>query len=320
MNIADEVEQAAIRKKRLEEKKQTKARAQAQKMANFDAAVETPLAASRSSLDGEIASFGKAKTALKAYLMDQVKSRKLLHFGKYNSIGLTSKFRSRAKPYAIRLHPNPEPGVKITTDTHITYLKDLLYAMLAEDLRRPNEATARPEDNQLVRRLPIISELFLNPESRRLKRLQEECIAAMASPVDNPIYNKLVQEYKGKILYDGGYFRVFAIQFVPNKGTNRYPCWEATTEPVYKLNDAEWVVHERHLVLTENGTRFLHKSAMVGFALAEYSLGDDVDPVRLAFADECHDKFLKREARLASAQNRRPTLSRKRRQPATYVL
>ncbi len=204
--------------------------------------------------------------------MEQVKSRKLLHFGKYNSIGLTSPFRSRAKPYAIRLNPIPEPGVKITTDIHITYLKDLLYAMLAEDLSRPDEATARPEDNQLVRRLPVISELFLNPESRRLKRLQEECVAAMASPVDNPIYNKLVQDYKGKILYDGGYFRVFAIQFVPNKGTNRYPCWEATTEPVHKLNNGEWVVHERHLVLMEDGTRILQKSAMDGFALAEYSL------------------------------------------------
>ena len=44
----------------------------------------------------------------------------------------------------------------------------------------------------------------------------------MASPADNPIYNKLVDEYKGKILYDGGYYRVFSIQFVPNKGMNRY--------------------------------------------------------------------------------------------------
>ena len=61
----------------------------------------------------------------------------------------------------------------------------------------------------------------------------------MASPVDNPIYNKLVDEYMGKILYDGGYYRVFSIQFVANKGTNRFPCWEATSEPVYKQDDGE---------------------------------------------------------------------------------
>ena len=62
------------------------------------------------------------------------------------------------------------------------------------------------------------------------------------------------------------------------------------------------------------------RDAMVGFAPAEYALEDDVDPVRLSFADDCHDKFLKREARLASAQTRLPTSHRKRRQPATYVL
>ncbi len=58
---------------------------------------------------------------------------------------------------------------------------------------------------------------------------------------------------------------------------------------------------------------------MVGFALAEYSVGDDVDPVRLPFVYSCHDKFQKREARRASAQTRLPTANRKRRQPATYV-
>ena len=314
-------------------------------MDSYDAAVQTPLAESRSALDGEIASFGTAKIALKTYVLEQVKSRKLLHFGIYKSIGLTSPFRSGAKPYAIRLNPNSKPGVKITTDMHITYLKDLLYVMIAEDLQRPNAATARPEDNKLVRRLPVISELFLNPESVRLKRIQEvsptltltlnpnpylyfnpytipnpkASIAAMASPVDNPIYNKLVDEYMGKILYDGGYYRVFSIQFVANKGTNRYPCWEATSEPVHK-EEGEWVVHQRHLVPMEDGTRVLKKSAMVGFALAEYALGDDVDPVRLSFTDDCHDKFLTREARLASAQTRLPTSHRKRRQPPTYVL
>ena len=142
-------------------------------MDSYDADVETPLAESRRALDGEITSFGTAKIAFKTYLIEQVKSRKLLHFGIYKSIGLTSPFRSAAKPYAIRLNPNSKPGVKITTDMHITYLKDLLYVMIAEDLQRPNAATARPEDNKLVRRLPTISQIFLNPESLRLKRLQE---------------------------------------------------------------------------------------------------------------------------------------------------
>jgi hypothetical protein len=164
--IADGVEAEMIRKKRKETKMNEKARAAAKKMANFDAAVETTLAGSRSDLDVEIASFGKAKTTLKSYLLDQVKSRSLLHFGKYKTIGLTSEFRSRTKPYAIRLNPLPVLGVKITTDMHITYLKNLLNLMIAEDLSRPLAQTARPEDNKLVRRLPVISELFQNPGSR----------------------------------------------------------------------------------------------------------------------------------------------------------
>jgi hypothetical protein len=58
----------------------------------------------------------------------------------------------------------------------------------------------------------------LNPESVRLKLLQESTVAAMAAPKDNPWFARLHEEYMGKILYDGGYYRVFMIQFVPNKG------------------------------------------------------------------------------------------------------
>ena len=39
---------------------------------------------------------------------------------------------------------------------------------------------------------------------------------------------------------------------------------------------------------------------MVGFALAEYCNGDDVDPVRLTFADTCIAKFLTRQARASA--------------------
>jgi hypothetical protein len=89
-----------------------------------------------------------------------------------------------------------------------------------------------------------------------------------------------------------------------------YPCWEATTEPVYKNDVGQFVVHPRHLLQSGEGTPKLLKSAEVGFALAEYSHGDDVDPVRLHYADQCHSKFLLREARQAAAP------ARKRPQPA----
>ncbi len=54
--------------------------------------------------------------------------------------------------------------------------------MITEDLQRPLQPTATPEDQKLVRQLPVISATFLNPESVRLKKLQESTVAAMAAP------------------------------------------------------------------------------------------------------------------------------------------
>ena len=98
---------------------------------------------------------------------------------------------------------------------------------------------------------------------------------------------------------------------VANKGRNVFPCWEATTEPVYKDDDGTFLVHRRHQATMEDGTTILLKSAEVGFALAEYSLGDDAEPVKLTYVDECHAKFLQREARLKP----KPAANRRRRQP-----
>jgi hypothetical protein len=158
----------------------------------------------------------------------------------------------------------------------------------------------RPDENKLVRSLPVISEMFQNPEALRLKTEQEAQIRAMAMPKDNPWLAMFQNEYLNKILWDGGYFRVFAVQYVPNKNTNRYPCWEATTEPVFKDDHGDFVVHDRHVTIGKDGTRTLLKSSMVGFALAEYSNGDDADPVRLTFADTCIAKYLTRQARTSA--------------------
>ncbi len=132
----------------------------------------------------------------------------------------------------------------------------------------------------------------------------------------------------GKIFYDRGCYRVISIQYVPNKGRNVFPCWEATTEPVSKNASGEYVVPSKHLVVTTDGSKKLLKSAEVGFALVEYSNGDEVDPVRLPFADQCLAKHLEREARHASesphAQDAHqalpPPSGRKRREPPASVL
>jgi hypothetical protein len=56
---------------------------------------------------------------------------------------------------------------------------------------------------------------------------------------------------------------------------------------------------------------------MVGFALAEYSNGDDVDPVRLPFAEECVSRCIQRQAREASATANAPPKRRKRAHPSS---
>ncbi len=45
-----------------------------------------------------------------------------------------------------------------------------------------------------------------------------------------------MEAYLGKILWDGGHFRVLII------AKNVYPCWEATTEPVVKGDDENFIV------------------------------------------------------------------------------
>ncbi len=119
----------------------------------------------------------------------------------------------------------------------------------------------------------------------------------MAS-TDDPWLTKLHAEWVGKVLYDDGYFRVVDILYVYSKGNNRHPCWEATSEPVY-LHNGEFAVHDRNATIASDGTRITLKSSLVGFAHAEYSNGDEEDPVCLPFAAECYDRFLQRQARKA---------------------
>jgi hypothetical protein len=259
------------------------------------------LAETHDELTGELASFGTAKTAKLKYLEEQFRSRKALRNGVYLTIPQNSPFRSQSKPYPLRLKPHEDPAKKTTTTDRIAYLIRLLRVMITEDHDRPLDPAAAFKDKKLIRQLPVVSEVYINPVSVRLKAEQEARVAKLAAPEDNPWLAQLYKEYVGKILYDNGYFRIFDVLYVPNKGSKtRYPCWEATTEPGF-LEDGHFVVDERHRTTCADGKSIVLKSSMVGFALAEYSNGDDVDPVRLTFADECHSRFLQRQARVASA-------------------
>ena len=263
-NVSDAVEAAVVRKQRKAAKMQAKAKAQAKKMIAVDVALQTTLCDTRTALNGEIASFGASKMPLLTFLQDQYRSRLVLQKGLYKTIPLLSEFRMKQKPFKLRMKPHASPGENMKSDEQISYLTRLLHVMIEEDQKRSHEPTVRLEDTQLVRRLPVISVAYLNPESLRLKKIQEAAVAAIAQPQDNPWYGTLAAEYLGKILYDRKtFYRVFAIQYVQNIGKNVYPCWEATTEPVYKDEHGQFVVHDRHLVLTSDGSKKLLESAEV---------------------------------------------------------
>jgi hypothetical protein len=144
--MLDAVEAAIVRKKRKAYKMNIKARAQAKKMNAVDVALQTTLAETRSALDGEIVSFGNSKIALQTFLQGQYKSRTLIRKSMHITIPDASEFC---------MNPHPTPGKNITADMQINYLKHLPYLMIDEDLQHPMAPT--------VRRLPVISEAYLNP-------------------------------------------------------------------------------------------------------------------------------------------------------------
>jgi hypothetical protein len=95
---ADEVEAAAIRIARKKSEREKKARAKANKMAEYDMANTTTFANTQQELDNEMESYGNAMGYVLKYLQEQFKSRKLLRNGLYETIPTTSKFRSTPTP------------------------------------------------------------------------------------------------------------------------------------------------------------------------------------------------------------------------------
>jgi hypothetical protein len=134
--VKDEAEATRIRTARKQANLAKKARAQANKMASYDSAMETTYANSQEELQMEITSYGNAKGHLLKYLQEQFKGRKLLRQGIYNTIPTLSKFRSLTKPYKLRMFPPTNPQRRVSTHEHIVYLRELLSIMIAEDSTR----------------------------------------------------------------------------------------------------------------------------------------------------------------------------------------
>jgi hypothetical protein len=113
------------------------AKAQADnKMNKTDVAVEATLAESHDELHDELQSFGRAKLARLKYSEEQYKKWKLLRDGVYLSIPQESPFRSKSKPYSLRMKPQSDPSKHTSTSDCITYLRSLVCVMITRHNHR----------------------------------------------------------------------------------------------------------------------------------------------------------------------------------------
>jgi hypothetical protein len=122
--VKEEAEATRIRTAR-KQANLKKARAQANKMASYDSAMETTYANSQEELEMEIISYGNAKGHLLNYLQEKFKGwNKLLRRGIYNPIPTLSKFCSLTKPYKLRMFPPKTLNVNTRSHCVLTGIVD----------------------------------------------------------------------------------------------------------------------------------------------------------------------------------------------------
>jgi hypothetical protein len=64
------------------------------------------------------------------------------------------------KPFKLRMEPHKPSTGTLKTKDKIEYLATLLPLMISEDNARFSEPTIAVEDTGLVRRLPVLNEIF----------------------------------------------------------------------------------------------------------------------------------------------------------------
>jgi hypothetical protein len=296
---ADKLSAEVRRELKEREKLEKKACIQQKKLTNLNNAETLQLAVDVPTLQLHLKTYnGNVAAGKLEYLKKQYNARLILRSGIYKSIPQDSIYRSRHKPYNLKM----TPPSKSTAAEAVLYLQSLLEAMMEEDGGRPTEPVASAENLGLIRKLPVLSMKYLDPLSTQLKAEVIGSIAADAAPVDDVWLLQFSEKYKGAILLDEGhYYRCFNVQYVGNEKSKRglFACWEATCEPVVKT-DGLWIVSDHHFVAdSTTGNRQLKEQSIEGFTVADYRNGNNEDPVWEGnYADICIKRFEKKEAAL----------------------
>ena len=144
--------------------------------------------------------------------------------------------------------------------------------------------------DQFFRVLPTLSLEYYNPKAENLKAEFSLQIAALATPIDDPVYLVLHAKYVTKILYDfetrasSKLFRMAAIQFVRSYSSSRFSCWEATCELVFR--DAATGHFHVPSEVQVPGSQVTLTHALQGYCVAEYANGIDAEPTYLPWMDQ----------------------------------
>ena len=147
-----------------------------------------------------------------------------------------------------------------------------------------------PSCEQYIRVMPTLSLEYYNPKAENLKAEFSQQIAALATPIDDPVYLDLHAKYVSNILFDyetrasSKLFCVAAIQFVRSYSSARFSCWEATCEPVFR--DAATGLFHVPSEVQVPGSQVTLTHALQGYCVAEYANGIDAEPTYLPWVDQ----------------------------------
>jgi hypothetical protein len=238
-------------------------------------------------LNWELQSRNGNKKARQTFLTEQYHARVTCDNPRiYPGIG--DEFRN--KYGKLRLTPKTKSCV-------VTYLVKLITAMITEDqeINGVNDSQSSSKGVDYIRVLPSISLAYTNPKALALKRDFSNEICDLAAPIDDPVYLELVKKYNGAILYDNEtrasqkLFRIVAVQYVQSYTAGRASCWEATCEPVFRDSAMGKFMVPQNLMV--EGSSIIQTSALMGYALAEYTNGMDAPPVYLPWIQNYVDHF-----------------------------
>jgi hypothetical protein len=280
----DKVKEKERRLARDAEEKAKMAKKHLNKSIKFNISVEEPLAKTPEDLELNMQALDNKKGVCLSYLKRQFDARLTRAAAEeYTYDSLPSRYRSA---HTTKLVKAPQDK-----SDHVTYLTDLVLAMMQTDSKR----TFRSEISLsgLLRKTPVLESETTNPIATNAKQDMDAYLVSQAEQVDDPWLLLLERDYKGQVCFLDDIaarhklYRVARISYWAST-KYEYANWEATLEPIHLARDGSCFVHDDDCVIGPNGKQITKAKCYRGYIVAQYIAGDDQDPERT----ECVDDYM----------------------------